>query len=78
MSRRSGKALALTRRVVSRARVDFGKTGEELACGELERRGYVIVARPYACAVANSDISSRDGPTLVFVKWKALVSAGAI
>jgi putative endonuclease len=58
---------------VSRARVEFGKTGEELACGELQRRGYVIVARRYRLRGGELDIVARDGPTLVFVEVKARV-----
>ena len=56
---------------MSRARVIFGKTGEDLACRELERRGYAIVARRYRRRGGELDIIARDGKTLVFVEVKA-------
>ena len=49
----------------------LGKTGEDLACRELERRGYAIVARRYRRRGGELDIIARDGPTLVFVEVKA-------
>jgi putative endonuclease len=56
---------------MSRARVIFGKTGEDVACRELKRRGYVILARRYRRRRGELDIVARDGPTLVFVEVKA-------
>jgi putative endonuclease len=56
---------------MSRARVILGKTGEDLACEELERRGYAIVARRYRRRGGEIDIIARDGPTMVFVEVKA-------
>ena len=56
---------------MSRARVILGKTGEDLACAELEKRGYAIVARRYRKRGGELDIVARDGPTLVFVEVKA-------
>jgi putative endonuclease len=56
---------------MSRARVILGKTGEDLACRELERRGYAIVARRHRQRGGELDIIARDGPTLVFVEVKA-------
>src|SRR5262245_17200849 len=58
-------------RRMSDARVALGKTGEDLACGELERRGYAILARRYRQASGEIDIIARDGRTLVFVEVKA-------
>ena len=55
---------------MSRARVALGKIGEDLACQELERRGYAIVARRYRRRGGELDIVARDGPTLVFVEVK--------
>jgi putative endonuclease len=52
-------------------RITLGKAGEDLACGELERRGYAIVARRYRRRAGELDIVARDGPTLVFVEVKA-------
>jgi putative endonuclease len=57
-------------RAMSRARVVLGKTGEDLAVGELERRGYAIVARRYRLRRGEIDIIARDGRTLVFVEVK--------
>jgi putative endonuclease len=56
---------------MSRARQILGKTGEDLACRELERRGYAIVARRYRRRGGELDIIARDGRTLVFVEVKA-------
>jgi putative endonuclease len=56
---------------MSEARVALGKTGEDLACRELERRGYVIVARRYRRRGGELDIIARDGQTTVFVEVKA-------
>lgn len=52
-------------------RISLGKTGEDLACRELERHGYAIVARRYRRHGGELDIIARDGPTLVFVEVKA-------
>ena len=49
----------------------FGEMGEALACQELERRGYSIIARRYRQKRGELDIIARDGPTLVFVEVKA-------
>ncbi|MCC7418117.1 MAG: YraN family protein [Acidobacteria bacterium] len=54
-----------------RSRTAFGETGEDLACAELERRGYAIIARRYRLRGGELDIIARDGPTLVFVEVKA-------
>jgi putative endonuclease len=56
---------------MSRARVILGKTGEDLACAELEKRGYAIIARRYRRRGGEIDIVARDGPTIVFAEVKA-------
>ena len=56
---------------MSRARVILGRTGEDLACAELERRGYAIIARRYRRRGGEIDIIAKDGDTLVFVEVKA-------
>jgi putative endonuclease len=56
---------------MSRARQRLGKIGEDLACFELERRGYAILARRYRRRGGELDIIARDGPTVVFVEVKA-------
>jgi putative endonuclease len=57
--------------IVSYARQALGKRGEDLACRELERRGYAIVARRYRRRGGEIDIIARDGETVVFVEVKA-------
>jgi putative endonuclease len=57
--------------MMARDRIALGKTGEDLACGELERRGYAIIARRHRCRGGEIDIIARDGATLVFVEVKA-------
>ena len=56
---------------MSRARIALGKIGEDLACRELQRRGYAIVARRYRRRGGELDIVARDGQTIVFVEVKA-------
>jgi len=63
--------LLLGSKSMSRARVILGKTGEDLACEELERRGYAIVTRRYRRRGGEIDIIARDGQTMVFVEVKA-------
>lgn len=53
------------------ARQAFGRRGEELACAELERRGYVILERRYRTRAGELDIVAQDGDCLVFVEVKA-------
>ncbi len=48
----------------------LGKLGEDLACRELERRGYAILARRWRRRQGEIDIIARDGATLVFVEVK--------
>ena len=52
-------------------RAGFGKLGEDLACQELQRRGYEILARRYRRRRGELDIVARDGQTVVFVEVKA-------
>jgi putative endonuclease len=52
-------------------RVALGKVGEDLACAELERRGYAVLARRYRRRGGEIDIIARDGSTIVFVEVKA-------
>ena len=56
---------------MSRSRVILGKTGEDLACRELEQRGYAILARRYRRRGGELDIVARHGGALVFVEVKA-------
>lgn len=49
----------------------LGKLGEDLACGELTRRGYRILARRYRTRFGEIDIIAEQGATVVFVEVKA-------
>jgi len=48
----------------------LGKTGEDLACAELERRGYAITARRYRSRFGEIDIVATCGDEIVFVEVK--------
>lgn len=50
--------------------VRLGLIGEDLACQELERLGYAVLARRYRRRGGEIDIIARDGDTLVFVEVK--------
>ena len=56
-------------------RQELGKSGEDRAADELERRGYAILARRYRTKHGEIDIVARDGETTVFVEVKARASA---
>jgi putative endonuclease len=49
----------------------LGRRGEDLACAELEKRGYVIVDRRFRTRCGELDIVARDGAVLVFVEVRA-------
>ena len=49
----------------------LGISGEDLACAELQRRGYAIVERRYRTRLGEIDIIAKDGLTVVFVEVKA-------
>lgn len=51
-------------------RHELGRLGEELACQELGRRGYVILERRYRTRYGEIDIVARDGATIVVVEVK--------
>jgi putative endonuclease len=53
----------------------FGKSGEDLACDELLRRGYAVLDRRYRTRAGEIDIVAMDGAVLVFVEVKARHSA---
>ena len=60
---------------MTRARQTLGEIGENLACEELARRGYSIVARRYRSRSGEIDIIAADGPTVVFVEVKTRAGA---
>ena len=55
---------------MSRARNILGEIGESLACEELQRRGYAVLARRYRTRGGEIDIVAAQGPTVVFVEVK--------
>lgn len=52
-------------------RHELGKQGEDLACAELERRAYAILARGYRTRHGEIDIVARHEGMIVFVEVKA-------
>ncbi|HET9361335.1 MAG TPA: YraN family protein [Vicinamibacterales bacterium] len=52
-------------------RQSLGKTGEDLACAELERRGYAILARRHRSRFGEIDIIASSHGAIVFVEVKA-------
>ena len=52
-------------------RQKLGKMGEDLACAELRRREYAILARRHRTRYGEIDIVARDGDVIVFVEVKA-------
>ena len=52
-------------------RQSLGRRGEDLACAELQKLGYVIVDRRFRTRCGELDIVARDGGVLVFVEVKA-------
>ena len=60
---------------VTRARQLLGQYGEDLACRELRRRGYAILARRFRTRFGEIDVVAQDGATLVFVEVKTRRSA---
>jgi putative endonuclease len=55
-------------------RQSLGKAGEDLACRELERRGYAVLARRYRTRFGEIDIVADDHGVIVFVEVKARTS----
>jgi putative endonuclease len=53
------------------ARQELGKRGEDLACAELEKRGYVVLDRRFRTRRGELDIIARDGSVLVFIEVRA-------
>jgi putative endonuclease len=55
---------------MTRARLELGMLGEQMALEELKRRGYKILERNYRCALGEIDLVARHRDTLVFVEIK--------
>jgi putative endonuclease len=53
----------------------LGKSGEDLAVAELERRGYAVLERRYRTRHGEIDIVAQDGDAIVFVEVKARTTA---
>jgi putative endonuclease len=53
------------------ARQTLGKLGEDLACDELQRRGYAILERRYRTRFGEIDIIAREAGAVVFIEVKA-------
>ncbi len=51
-------------------RQSLGQSGEELACAELQRRGYAILATRYRSRFGEIDIVARSNQTIVFIEVK--------
>lgn len=51
-------------------RQSLGKLGEDLACAELQRRGYAVIDRRYRTRFGEIDIVCRDHGAIVFVEVK--------
>ncbi len=60
------------------SRTAIGRQGEELACAELARRGYEIVARNWRCPGGEVDIIARHDGCLVFVEVKTRRPRGGV
>lgn len=58
------------------ARSRLGASGERLAAGLLEERGYRVVARNWRCPYGELDVIAEDGPELVFVEVKTRRGTG--
>jgi putative endonuclease len=59
--------------MTSDRRQALGWLGEDLACRELGRLGYVVLARRYRTRYGEIDIVARDGETIVIVEVKTRV-----
>ena len=63
-------------------RQSLGKMGEDLACTELQRRGYAILARRYRTRFGEIDVIAREGGVVVFIEVKtrstSMFGSGAV
>jgi len=55
---------------MTKARLELGRRGEELALRKIKRLGYTCIARNYRCALGEVDLIAKDGETLVFIETK--------
>ncbi len=59
---------------MSMARQRLGRRGEDVACAELEARGYTVLHRRYRTRYGEIDIVAQHGGVLVFVEVRARAS----
>jgi putative endonuclease len=57
---------------VTRARIELGRLGEDLAATLLRDKGWEVIARNVTLSRGELDLIARDGDTLVFVEVKTL------
>lgn len=57
--------------------LETGRSGETIARGYLEQRGYETIEMNWRCAAGELDLVMTDGPYLVFVEVKARRSSRA-
>ena len=55
---------------MTKARINLGKQGEELAAAYLQKKGFLIKEKNYRQKVGEIDIIAQEGSTLVFVEVK--------
>jgi putative endonuclease len=59
---------------LSRARINLGLQGEDLATDYFKNKGYKILSRNYRKQTGEIDIIARDGEYLVFIEVKTRTS----
>ncbi|MBN1849028.1 MAG: YraN family protein [Deltaproteobacteria bacterium] len=55
---------------MTRARIDLGKLGEELALKKIRQLGYQCITRNFRCPLGEIDLIAKDGDCLVFLEIK--------
>ncbi|MBF0280349.1 MAG: YraN family protein [SAR324 cluster bacterium] len=63
---------------MTKARLQTGQTGEQLACEFLEKLQYRLLERNFRCPLGEIDIIAHQGEYLVFCEVKTRKGAGAI
>lgn len=55
---------------MTRARIELGSWGEDLAVKTIRGLGYRKIVRNYRCPLGEVDLIAKDGDTLVFIEIK--------